>query len=48
MLKEIQANACEWLGGPVKDYFWRVEFQKNGSPHVHMLFWIECAPSLLE
>lgn len=25
------------LGGDIADYFWRIEFQKRGSPHVHML-----------
>ncbi|TKS65838.1 ATP-dependent DNA helicase PIF7 [Collichthys lucidus] len=30
--------------GKIKDYFYRVEFQQRGSPHVHCLFWIEDAP----
>ncbi|XP_035813472.2 uncharacterized protein LOC118471686 [Amphiprion ocellaris] len=30
--------------GEIKDYFYRVEFQQRGSPHVHCLFWIENAP----
>lgn len=30
--------------GKIKDYFYRVEFQQCGSPHVHCLFWIENAP----
>ena len=25
----------------VKDFFYRVEFQQRGSPHVHMLLWLE-------
>ena len=29
----------------VKDYFYRVEFQQRGSPHIHMLVWIENAPT---
>ena len=29
--------------GKVKDYFYRVEFQNRGSPHIHMLMWIEDA-----
>jgi hypothetical protein len=33
------------LGGKIKDYWYRVEFQKRGSPHIHMLVWIENAPS---
>lgn len=29
--------------GNVLDYFYRVEFQQRGSPHIHMLVWIEGA-----
>lgn len=32
--------------GKIKDFFIRVEFQQRGSPHVHILFWIDGAPSL--
>ena len=32
--------------GKIKDYFYRVEFQARGAPHVHFLFWIEEAPRL--
>lgn len=32
--------------GKIKDFFIRVEFQQRGSPHVHILFWINDAPSL--
>ena len=31
--------------GSIKDYFYRVEFQQRGSPHIHMLIWVENAPS---
>jgi hypothetical protein len=24
---------------PVEDYYWRIEFQSRGSPHIHMLLW---------
>ncbi len=34
--------------GKVIDYFYRVEFQQRGSPHVHCLFWVENAPKLNE
>lgn len=37
--------------GSINDYFWRIEFQERGSPHVHMLLWVEGSPdmsSLLE
>ena len=32
--------------GKIKDYFYRVEFQQRGSPHVHCLFWVETAPRI--
>ena len=28
----------------VIDYYWRVEFQTRGSPHIHMLVWLKDAP----
>ena len=30
--------------GKVEEYFYRVEFQKRGSPHLHCLIWIKDAP----
>ena len=30
--------------GDVNDWFYRVEFQQRGSPHIHMLIWIRGAP----
>ena len=30
--------------GEIADYFYRVEFQQRGSPHIHGLFWIKDAP----
>ena len=32
--------------GEVVDFFWRVEFQQRGSPHVHSLWWVKDAPNL--
>ena len=32
--------------GEIVDYFWRIEFQLRGSPHVHSLFWVKNAPDL--
>ena len=32
--------------GEVVDYFWRVEFQQRGSPHVHSLWWVKGTPKL--
>lgn len=34
--------------GKIQDFFYRVEFQQRGSPHVHMIVWIENAPKYLE
>ena len=33
------------LGGKLVDHWWRIEFQNRGSPHVHMLVWIEGTPN---
>jgi len=30
--------------GEIADYFYRVEFQQRGSPHIHGLFWARKAP----
>ena len=30
----------------VEDYWWRVEFQARGSPHIHALLWIKDAPDV--
>ena len=30
--------------GEIQDYFYRVEFQQRGSPHIHCLIWIKDAP----
>ncbi len=32
------------LIGEVVDFFYHVEFQQRGSPHIHGLFWIKNAP----
>ena len=29
--------------GEITDYFYRVEFQQRGSPHIHILIWIKDA-----
>lgn len=34
------------FGGQVEDYWWRIEFQNLGSPHLHMLVWIKDHPLL--
>ena len=30
--------------GKIADWFYRVEYQQRGSPHIHMLIWLEHAP----
>ena len=30
--------------GVITDYFYRVEFQQRGSPHIHLIAWIENSP----
>ena len=44
-LSTILKSSCEPIG-KVRDYFYRVEFQQRGSPHIHMLIWVENAPTL--
>ena len=36
-------SSCHPIG-EVDDFFYRVEFQQRGSPHIHGLFWIKNAP----
>ena len=36
-------SSCQPIG-EVIDFFYRVEFQQRGSPHIHGLFWIKNAP----
>ena len=30
--------------GSISDWFYRVEYQQRGSPHIHMLIWLKDAP----
>lgn len=34
----------EIFGGKLEHFWWRVEFQNRGSPHVHLVVWIEDHP----
>ena len=43
-LNTILKSNCEPTG-KLKDFFYRVEFQQRGSPHIHMLVLIENAPT---
>ena len=31
--------------GKIADWFYRVEYQQRGSPHIHMQIWLENAPT---
>lgn len=44
-LKDVIMSLVEPIG-KIKDFFYHVEFQQRGSPHVHCLFWVENAPKL--
>ncbi|XP_052276203.1 uncharacterized protein LOC127875286 isoform X2 [Dreissena polymorpha] len=34
--------------GEIQDFFYKVEFQMRGSPHIHMLVWVKDAPKYEE
>ena len=44
-LNTILKSNCEPIR-KLRDFFYRDEFQQRGSPHIHMLVWIENAPTL--
>ncbi len=46
-LRDVIMSSAQPIG-KIIDYFYRVEFQQRGSPHVHCLFWVENAPKLNE
>jgi len=39
LLKFAHSKSGVFAKAPITDYFWRVDFQYRGSPHVHMLTW---------
>ena len=49
LTKEFKIFTCIMLKenspfGVMVDYFYRVEFQQKGSPHIHGMAWIRNAP----
>ena len=44
-LNTVLKNSCEPIG-KLLDNFYRFEFQQRGSPHIHILVWVENAPTL--
>ena len=47
LIKELIMSAAQPIGDVV-DYFYRIEFQQRGWPHIHALFWVKDAPCLPE
>lgn len=43
-LLRLLKNAETLFGGKVVDYWYRIEFQNRGSPHLHMVIWNENLP----
>jgi len=44
-IMRILQNDDTLLGGKLIDFWWRIEFQNRGSPHLHMLCWNKDIPS---
>jgi len=44
----LLANEGAFKGYRVIDFYFRVEFQHRGSPHVHGMIWLEGAPKYIE
>ena len=42
-LRDILKSTLKPIG-EIVDFFYRVEFQQRGSPHIHCLFWVKEAP----
>ena len=42
LYKFLMSNALPF--GQISDWFYRVEYQQHGSPHIHMLIWLKDAP----
>ena len=47
-IKHMLHGDGQVLGGPVSDLWYRIEFQHRGSPHAHMLVWIDREPRVNE
>ena len=43
LLTNFLFSSAEPLG-KISDWFYRVEYQQRGSPHIHMLIWLEDGP----
>ena len=45
LVKDLIRSDAQPLG-EIVDYFYRIEFQQRGWPHIHALFWVKDAPKL--
>ena len=45
LIKDLIRSDAQPLG-EIVDYFYRIEFQQRGWPHIHALFWVKDAPKL--
>jgi hypothetical protein len=47
LLKKVIFDKCGTFsksGHDVVDFYWRIEFQQRGSPHLHSIIWLKDAP----
>lgn len=44
----FNTDAGPFCKNPVVDYFWRMETQARGSPHIHMILWLKNAPGYVK
>lgn len=43
-LMRFLKHSPDCLGGPIEDFWYRIEFQNRGSPHLHLLVWCSNVP----
>jgi len=48
LLKIALGNGGVFNKNPVREFFWRVDFQYRGSAHIHCLVWLEKSPVYVE
>ena len=46
IFNDLINNKENGIFGTVDDFFWRIEYQARGAPHVHCVLWIKDAPIL--
>jgi hypothetical protein len=44
----MQFIARRKILGTIKGYVWRIEYQKRGLPHAHILFWADFDPENID